>query len=97
MTLDWVDAEIERLTRCGNLMENVQALSQLLIVRDHLRRVAPDSMEEKKPPAWVISPTLEDVESAINNLAIISAEQRQQALNARTWARMAAAKSELNL
>ena len=96
MTLDWVDAEIERLTRCGNLMENVQALSQLLIVRDHLRRVAPESMEEKKPPAWGISPTLEDVESAINNLAIISTEQRQQALNARTWARMAAAKSEPN-
>ena len=89
MTLDWVDAEIERLTRCGNLMENVQALSQLLIVRDHLRRVAPESMEEKKPPVWVVSPTLEDVEAAINNLAISSAEQRQQALSARVWARMA--------
>ena len=99
MTLAWVESEIEKTQQAGNTAKAVYDLAALLIVRDFLRSAtSPNTkavQEKHHRDAVTLTaysadlhkvPTIEQVEAALGAVVITTPEEKQRALDARTWA-----------
>lgn len=98
MTLAWVESQIEKTMSQGNSPQAVYDLAALVTVRTYLleeakKNTAPAGAGKRDVVTLTAYsadlhkvPTLDQVEAALNAVAITTPEEKQRALDARTWA-----------
>lgn len=82
MSIDFIEEEIKKAIAGSNTPQNIRDYALLCIARDNLRDLLTPK-QEKKPIA-----TLDDIESALQQITCSTETERRRAMDAATWARI---------